>query len=314
MRAANPVILEVPEGAGSAAFLVCWAGHGNSELLGYTARVAGGPSFLAASPATAQATTVLAANHIPVACTIAERAEIITSLAGRPGFDADTARRAGIPVVVAAAQGTLGAAPGIAEFAVDLVQAAGLGQLALVTEIVLDDGTGPHGLDGLATQRALFRVTGQEIIAERLRTEGLAVRGPEVVLPTDHGLVLATGYRDTHSGAEHLVLRGPATERSARPVVHVHRECPTGDVFSSLSCSCRSELDTALADIAGSGSGIVVYLRGKPDRPLHHGPHLDDRQAHLVAFMIQDLSLHRIHLHHGDTQQRAALSSRGIGC
>lgn len=314
MRAANPVVLEVPEGAGSAAFLVCWAGHGNSELLGFTSRVAGGPSFLAVSPATAHATTVLAVNHTPVACTIAKRAEIITGLAGRPGFDADTARRAGIPVVVAGAQGTLGAAPGIAEFAVDLVQAAGLGQLALVTEIVLDGGTGPHGLDDLASQRALFRVTGQEIIAERLRTQALAVRGPEVVLPTDHGIVLATGYRDTHSGAEHLVLRGPATERSARPVVHVHRECPTGDLFSSLSCSCRSELDTALADIAGSGSGIVVYLRGKPDRPLHHGPHLDDRQAHLVAFMLQDLSVHRIHLHHGDTQLRAALSGRGISC
>ncbi|WP_084681955.1 3,4-dihydroxy-2-butanone-4-phosphate synthase [Actinomycetospora chiangmaiensis] len=311
MRAANPVVLEVPGGAGSAAFLVCWAGHGSAELLGYTARVAGGPSFLAVSPATPQATRVLPVNHRPVACTIAERAEIITSLAG-PGFDADTARRAGIPVVVADAQGTLGAAPGIAEFAVDLVQAAGLGQLALVTEIVLDDGAGPHGLDDLATRRALVRVTGQEIIAERLRTQALAVRGPEVVLPTDHGLVLATGYRDPHTGAEHLVLRGPATERSARPVVHVHRECPTGDLFSSLSCSCRSELDAALVDIAGSRSGIVMYLRGKPGRPLHHGPHLDDRQAHLLAFMLQDLSVPRIQLHRSDPQQRAALTARGI--
>ncbi|GLZ53463.1 3,4-dihydroxy-2-butanone-4-phosphate synthase [Actinomycetospora sp. NBRC 106378] len=314
MRAANPVVLEVPDGAGSAAFLVCWAGHGNAALLGYTARVAGGPSFLAVSPAAAQATRVLPANHPPVACTIAERAEIITSLARRPGFDADTARRAGIPVVVAGAQGTLGAAPGVAEFAVDLVQAVGLGQLALVTEIVLDDGAGPRGLDHLATQRALVRVTGQEIIAEQLRTQALAVRGPEVVLPTDHGLVLATGYRDLHSGAEHLVLRGPATERSARPVVHVHRECPTGDLFSSLNCSCRAELDAALADIAGSGSGIVVYLRGKPGRPLHHGPHLDDRQAHLVAFMLQDLSVPHIQLHRGDPQQRAALAGRGIPC
>jgi 3,4-dihydroxy 2-butanone 4-phosphate synthase / GTP cyclohydrolase II len=217
-------------------------------------------------------------------------------------------------VVVAGAQGALGAAPGIAEFAVDLVQAAGLGELALVTEIVLDDGPGPHGLDDLARQHTLVRVTGREIIGERLRTQALAVRGPEVVLPTDHGVVLATGYRDSHSGAEHLVLRGPATERAARPVVHVHRECPTGDLFGSLNCSCRSELDAALADVAGSGSGIVVYLRCRPARPLHHGPRLDDRQAHLVAFMLQDLSVHRIRLHRDDTRQRAALCGRGIPC
>ena len=46
---------------------------------------------------------------------------------------------------------------------------------------------------------------------------------------------------------------------SAAPVVRIHSQCLTGDVFHSLRCDCRQQLELALATIAEAGAGILVY-------------------------------------------------------
>ena len=46
---------------------------------------------------------------------------------------------------------------------------------------------------------------------------------------------------------------------SAPPLVRVHSQCLTGDVFGSLRCDCRQQLEMALAMIATHGSGVLVY-------------------------------------------------------
>lgn len=43
--------------------------------------------------------------------------------------------------------------------------------------------------------------------------------------------------------------------------VRVHSECMTGEVFGSLKCDCRDQLDWALAEIVKRGAGAVLYLR-----------------------------------------------------
>ena len=43
--------------------------------------------------------------------------------------------------------------------------------------------------------------------------------------------------------------------------MRVHSECLTGDVLGSLKCDCGPQLDAALAAIAASGWGILLYLR-----------------------------------------------------
>ena len=43
------------------------------------------------------------------------------------------------------------------------------------------------------------------------------------------------------------------------PVVRIHSQCLTGDVFHSLRCDCRQQLELALAAIADAGSGILIY-------------------------------------------------------
>ena len=46
---------------------------------------------------------------------------------------------------------------------------------------------------------------------------------------------------------------------AAPPVVRIHSQCLTGDVFHSLRCDCRQQLELALATIADKGAGILLY-------------------------------------------------------
>ena len=78
-------------------------------------------------------------------------------------------------------------------------------------------------------------------------------------LPTEHGELEVIAYRDA-PGAEHLVaLKGkPST---VAPLVRLHSECLTGDVFGSLRCDCGDQLRLALDEIAGAECGALIYLR-----------------------------------------------------
>ena len=46
---------------------------------------------------------------------------------------------------------------------------------------------------------------------------------------------------------------------SAPPLVRVHSQCLTGDVFGSIRCDCRQQLEMALSMIAAAGAGVLVY-------------------------------------------------------
>ena len=47
--------------------------------------------------------------------------------------------------------------------------------------------------------------------------------------------------------------------RSDAPIVRIHSQCLTGDVFGSLRCDCRLQLELALSRIAAEGAGILLY-------------------------------------------------------
>jgi GTP cyclohydrolase II len=79
-------------------------------------------------------------------------------------------------------------------------------------------------------------------------------------LPTRHGLFRIIPYVDG-DGREHAALvHGDVRGRPDVPV-RVHSECLTGDVFQSLRCDCRQQLEASLAYIQKRGFGIVLYLR-----------------------------------------------------
>jgi GTP cyclohydrolase II len=61
---------------------------------------------------------------------------------------------------------------------------------------------------------------------------------------------------------EAMVLRmGEVAAGGPPPLVRIHSQCLTGDVFHSLRCDCRAQLELALDMIAGEGRGLLIYER-----------------------------------------------------
>ncbi len=61
------------------------------------------------------------------------------------------------------------------------------------------------------------------------------------------------------AGPESLVALVMGDIHSAPPLVRIHSQCLTGDVFGSLRCDCRLQLELALKAIADAGAGILLY-------------------------------------------------------
>ena len=66
------------------------------------------------------------------------------------------------------------------------------------------------------------------------------------------------GARDGRS-VEGLVALVMGDIHSAPPLVRIHSQCLTGDVFGSLRCDCRLQLELAMGSIAAAGAGILLY-------------------------------------------------------
>ncbi len=198
---------------------------------------------------------------------------------------------------------------GHTEAAVDLCRLAGLPPVGLIAELVHDDGTmmrrdgalalgADHGLPVLtiaalgAHLDALDAIdvaegTGDTAAGRPPLARGVVrwpapprvVRGARTVLPTRHGELSATGYRDTLTGEAHVALSRPSPADTV-PLVRVHSECLTGDALGSLRCDCGPQLDDAVAAIAREG-GVLVYLRGHEGRGI-------GLLAKLAAYALQD--------------------------
>jgi 3,4-dihydroxy 2-butanone 4-phosphate synthase / GTP cyclohydrolase II len=99
-------------------------------------------------------------------------------------------------------------------------------------------------------------------------------------IPTPFGPFRAVSYAGS-AGSEHVALVRGDPAAATRPLVRVHSECLTGDVFASLRCDCGLQLRTALRRIAEDGAGVVVYLRGHEGRGI-------GLPAKLAAYGLQD--------------------------
>ena len=67
-------------------------------------------------------------------------------------------------------------------------------------------------------------------------------------------------FRDPASGEEHVALVVGAFGGKP-PLIRLHSECLTGDVFGSLKCDCGPQLKEALRILGEAGGGVLLYLR-----------------------------------------------------
>lgn len=79
-------------------------------------------------------------------------------------------------------------------------------------------------------------------------------------LPTEHGEFKCIVYR-LHDGFEHVALVMGDIENRSSVLCRIQSECLTGEVFGSLRCDCKHQLDMAMKKIAENGNGVLLYLR-----------------------------------------------------
>lgn len=80
-------------------------------------------------------------------------------------------------------------------------------------------------------------------------------------LPTRFGDFSIYGFYDSRGGLEHTAMVRGSVEGLHDIPVRVHSECHTGDIFGSLRCDCRDQLEAALSYIASCDAGAVLYMR-----------------------------------------------------
>jgi GTP cyclohydrolase II len=83
----------------------------------------------------------------------------------------------------------------------------------------------------------------------------------EAAFPTQFGSFRIYGFegRDGDLTEEAVALKMGDLDGGRAPLVRIHSQCLTGDVFHSLRCDCRAQLEIALQSIAQEGRGLLIY-------------------------------------------------------
>ncbi|HXE74360.1 MAG TPA: GTP cyclohydrolase II [Candidatus Xenobia bacterium] len=158
-------------------------------------------------------------------------------------------------------------------------------------------------------------------------------KAAEARLPTRYGRFRVVGFENKRGEWIVALVRGNLRRRQA-PLVRLHSQCLTGDVFGSVRCDCRAQLELALKRIAREGAGILLYdpqegrgiglinkLRAYQwqDRGLDTveanrrlGLPADRRSYEIAAEALRALNVRRVRLLSNNPDKVAALELNGI--
>jgi len=195
-----------------------------------------------------------------------ERANTLRALADVKSLPTDFARPGHVFPLISA-PGGLHERRGHTEASIALCELSGSNPSAVLSELVNDDGSMMRG--GQITEFA--KEHGLEIISIDELARVLPVKANVEVakmqwadLPLENAEWQISTYISP-TGAEHAILKFADSPKS-QPLVRVHSECLTGDVFGSKRCDCGPQLQEAIRLIEENGNGYVIYIRDHEGR------------------------------------------------
>lgn len=156
---------------------------------------------------------------------------------------------------------------GHTEASVDLARLAGHFPAGAMCEILNPDGTMARRdqLKEFAIKHNVKFITVAQLISYRLKKERFVTREAQATLPTQFGDFKVYGYLNNLTKEEHVALvKDDGSDKA--PLIRVHSECLTGDVFHSLKCDCNSQLHRAMRMVDEWGKGAIVYIRNHEGR------------------------------------------------
>ena len=291
IRSGKMIVLVDDESRENEGDLVCAAEKVTPEIINFMRKHAGGQICLPLTNAkadslglhmqvhentsrftTAFTVSIDAADGISTGISAADRSHTIQVCCRDDSRPADLVRP-GHMFPLRARDGGVLVRTGQTEGGVDLARMAGLKPMAVICEIMNEDGTMSRrdDLDKFCAMHDIKICSVADIIRYRLRFERLIDRAVEIDMPTEFGTFRVIAYTSIVDPEPHLALcmgdvgkLGP----DGKPIMHdepvlvrVHSECLTGDVLGSLRCDCGPQLKAAMAAVAKVGKGAVIYVR-----------------------------------------------------
>jgi 3,4-dihydroxy 2-butanone 4-phosphate synthase/GTP cyclohydrolase II len=220
---------------------------------------------------------------------------------------------------------------GHTEAAIDLARMAGCAPVGVLCEIVSE---GKHDmarrpeLERFCEQHGLLMISIADMIRYRRQTEKLVQRVGTTSLQTTWGEFEVVAFESVLDGGRHVAFVRGDIASVDQPLVRVHSECLTGDVFGSGFCQCGATLDAAMRRIVQEGAGVLVYLRGNEGRGLgvahtidgagvvdpaiDEAPPSDSRKYGVGAQILTDLGVTRMRLMTNNPARYGGLEGFGL--
>ena len=225
---------------------------------------------------------------------------------------------------------------GHTEATVDLTRLAGLQPGGALVEIMNEDGSMARlpQLAKIARKFNLKLITIKDLIAYRLQTDSIVIKGCEVRLPTDYGNFKLIPFIQESNGLEHIALVKGELNKDEPILTRVHSSCMTGDIFGSYRCDCGVQLHKAMEMMEKEGKGVLIYLnqegrgiglsnkikayklqeegRDTVEANIDLGFRDDERDYGVGANMLRELGLGKLKLITNNPVKRAGLEGYGL--